>query len=175
MENLRHFFQSECLLTQLLAEAVAMEWWKRKTRDYHQKLNVRVASRIAEQFRTNNLKKWGTFKAAYLSFHWFNDSWIWTRSSWIWTRNSWIWTRNLWIGTRNSWIWTRTFEFQLVLLRFELVTRNSCFTHITKLSTGRAVNKTKCDMRFRAKVKNNDVIKISPDLEKYSTNVKTQG
>ena len=76
-----------------------------------------------QQFRTNNLKKWGAFKAAYLSFHWFNDSWIWTRSSWIWTRNSWIWTRNLWIGTRNSWIWTRTFEFQLVLLRFELVTR----------------------------------------------------
>ena len=30
-------------------------------------------------------------------------------------------------------------------------------------------------MRFRAKVKNNDFIKISPDLEKYSTNVKTQG
>ena len=24
-----------------------MEWWKRKTRDYHQKLNVRVASRTA--------------------------------------------------------------------------------------------------------------------------------
>ena len=26
-----------------------MEWWKRKTRDYHQKLNIRVASRITEQ------------------------------------------------------------------------------------------------------------------------------
>ena len=42
MENLGLFFQSYCLFTQLLAEAVAMEWWKRKTRDYHQKLNVRV-------------------------------------------------------------------------------------------------------------------------------------
>ena len=44
-------------ITHLLAEAVAMEWWKRKTRGYHQKLNVKVASRIAEQFKTNNLKK----------------------------------------------------------------------------------------------------------------------
>ena len=26
-----------------------MEWWKRKTRDYHQKLNIRVASLITEQ------------------------------------------------------------------------------------------------------------------------------
>ena len=34
-----------------------MEWWKRKTRDYHQELNVRVASRIAEQFGTYDLKK----------------------------------------------------------------------------------------------------------------------
>ena len=42
---------------QLLAEAVAMEWWKRKTRNYHQKLNVRVASRLAEQFRAYDLKK----------------------------------------------------------------------------------------------------------------------
>ena len=45
------------LFTQLLAEAVAMEWWKRKTRDYYQKLHVRVASQIAEQFRTTNVKK----------------------------------------------------------------------------------------------------------------------
>ena len=57
VENLGLFFQSQCLLTQLLAEAAAMEWWKRKTRDYHQKLSVRVASRIAEQFRTYDLKK----------------------------------------------------------------------------------------------------------------------
>ena len=48
MENLDLFFQSKCLFTQLPAEAVAMEYWKRKTRDYHQKLNVRIASRIAE-------------------------------------------------------------------------------------------------------------------------------
>ena len=127
MENLGLFFQIWCLLTQLLAEAVAMEWWKCRTRDYHQKLNVRVASRFAKQFRTYDLKKWWeTFKALYLSFDWFNDSWIWTHNSWIWTRNSWI-------STRNPWIWTRTFEFQLMLLSFQLVllnplTRNSCFT-----------------------------------------------
>ena len=29
-----------------------MEQWKRKTKDYHQKLNVQVASRVAEQFWT---------------------------------------------------------------------------------------------------------------------------
>ena len=100
-------------------------WQKRKTTDYCQKLNARVVSQIAENFRTNILKKWGTFKTAYLSFHWFNDSWvwthnswIWTHNSWIWTRNSWIWTHNLWIWTRNSWTWTRIFEFQLVFLSF---------------------------------------------------------
>ena len=121
-ENLGLFFQSSCLLTQLLAKAVTMEFWKRKTRDYHQKLNVRVESRIAEQFRIYDLKKWwGTFKTVCLSFHWFNDSWIRTRNSWIWTRNLRIWTCNSWIWTRNSWIWSRTFEFQLVLLSFQLV------------------------------------------------------
>ena len=99
----RSHFSKLMFTHQLLAEVVAMEWWKRKTRDYHQKLNVRVASRIAEQIRTNNLKKWGTFKVAYLNFHWFNDSLIWTG---------------------NSWIWTRTFEFQLVLLSFQLVLLN---------------------------------------------------
>ena len=86
-------------------------------------MNLRVASRIAEQ-----LRKWGTFKAVSLSFYWFNDLWIWIRNSWI--------------GTRNSWIWTCSFEFQLVVLSFQLVllsiqrvirnsqlvTRNSCFT-----------------------------------------------
>ena len=45
------------LLTQLSAEVVAMGWWKRKTRDYHQKLNSHVASRIAEKI------------AVYLSFY----------------------------------------------------------------------------------------------------------
>ena len=54
--------------------AAAMEECKRKTRNYHQKLNVQCASRIAKQFRTYDLRKWGTCKAVYLSFHWFNDS-----------------------------------------------------------------------------------------------------
>ena len=49
MKNLRLFFQSYCLLIQPLAEAVAVEWWKRKTKDYHQKLNVRLASQTAKQ------------------------------------------------------------------------------------------------------------------------------
>ena len=138
--------QNYCLLTQLLAEAVTMEGWNRKTRDYHQKLNARIALQFAEQFRINNLKKWGTFKTAYLCFYWFNGSRIWTRNSWVWSHNSWIWTHNLsiwthnlWIWTLNSWIWTRnpsiwirsswigarnlsiwtyTFEFQIVLLSF---------------------------------------------------------
>ena len=72
------------------------------------------------------------------SWIWNRNSWIWTRNSWIWTRNSWIWTRNWWIWTRKSWIWTRkswirtrTFEFQLVLLSSQLVTRNSCLTILT--------------------------------------------
>ena len=43
--------------------AVAMKYWKRKTGNYHQKLNVQVASRIAEQFRTYDIRKWETFKA----------------------------------------------------------------------------------------------------------------
>ena len=98
------------------AETVAMKLWKRKTRYYHQKLKLRVVSRIAEQFKTHDLRKWGNIKAIYLSFNWLNDSW--TRNSWIWTRNSWIWTRNLWI-------WIRTFEFHLAVLSFQLVTNNS--------------------------------------------------
>ena len=72
------------------------------------------------------------------SWIWTRKSWIWTRKSWIWTRKSWIWTCNLWIWTRNSWIWTsnswtrtRTFEFQLVLLSSQLVTRNSCLAILT--------------------------------------------
>ena len=36
-----------------------------KTRNYHQKLNVRVASRIAEHFRNDDRRKRGTFKAVY--------------------------------------------------------------------------------------------------------------
>ena len=99
-----------------------------KTRDYHQRLNVWVSSQISKQFRTSDLRKWGTFKAAYLSFYWFNDLWI-------WTCNLWIQTPNLWIRTCTSWIWIRTFEFKLVLLSLQLLTRNSqlvtcnlCFT-----------------------------------------------
>ena len=56
MKNLRLFFQSYCLLIQPLAEAVALEWWKRKTKDYHQKLNVRVASQIAKQLGLTTLR-----------------------------------------------------------------------------------------------------------------------
>ena len=103
-------------------------WWRRrhevaetKTRDYHQRLNVWVSSQISKQFRTSDLRKWGTFKVVYLSFYWFNDLWI--------------WTCNLWIRTCTSWIWIRTFEFKLVLLSLQLLTRNSqlvtcnlCFT-----------------------------------------------
>ena len=33
------------------AEVVAIKWWKSKTQDYHQKVNARVASRIAERFK----------------------------------------------------------------------------------------------------------------------------
>ena len=56
MKNLRLFFQSYCLLIQPLAEAVAVEWLKRKTKDYHQKLNVRVASQIAKQLGLTTLR-----------------------------------------------------------------------------------------------------------------------
>ena len=70
-----------------------MEWWESKT-NYQQKLEERVASRIAEQFKTYDLRKSLTFKTVYLSFHWFNDSRIPTHNSYIWTRNSHIWTRN---------------------------------------------------------------------------------
>ena len=77
------------------------------------------------------------------SWIWTPKSWIWNRISWIWTHKSWIWTRNSWIRTRrpriwtrNWWIWTHTFEFQVVLLSYHLVTGNlqqlitcnSCFT-----------------------------------------------
>ena len=43
--------------------------------------------------------------------------------------SSFKWFLNPWIWTGNSWIWTHNFEFQLVLLSFQLVnTHNSCFT-----------------------------------------------
>ena len=40
------------LLTLFPAEAVAMKQWNSKTRDYHKKLNGRVALRIDERFKT---------------------------------------------------------------------------------------------------------------------------
>ena len=36
----------------LLLKLIFAQLWKSKTQDYHQKLNVRVASRISEQFKT---------------------------------------------------------------------------------------------------------------------------
>ena len=96
---------------------VAMEYWKRKTRNYHQKLNAQVALRIAKQFRIHNLRKWGTFKDVYLSFHWFNDS-----------RGFELVTRGFELITRGYELKTRRFElvthgFELVTRRFELATR----------------------------------------------------
>ena len=88
--------------------AIAMEFGKRKTRSYHQKLNVQIASWVAEQFRTYDLGKWGAFKAVYLSFHWL--------------------TRGFELGTCGFELVTRGFElkscgFELVTSGFELVTR----------------------------------------------------
>ena len=53
-------------------QAVAMESWTRKTRDYDKKLSVRVDSQIVEQFKTYGRRKLATFKAVYLSFHLFD-------------------------------------------------------------------------------------------------------
>ena len=36
---------------------VAMEWWKRKTKNSHQKLNGQVPSSIAKHIRTYDLRK----------------------------------------------------------------------------------------------------------------------
>ena len=33
-------------------ETVPIKWWKSETRDYYQELNIWVASRIAQQFKT---------------------------------------------------------------------------------------------------------------------------
>ena len=52
VQKLSFFFQSQYLLTLFPAEAVAMKQWKSKTRAYNQKLNVRVASQIAQRFKT---------------------------------------------------------------------------------------------------------------------------
>ena len=45
------------------AEAVAIKHWTSKTRNSHQKMNRRVVSRTAEQFKTYDLAKLGNFKA----------------------------------------------------------------------------------------------------------------
>ena len=52
MQKLGLFFQSLYLLTLFSAEKIAMKWRKSKTQDYHQSLNARVTSRIAERFKT---------------------------------------------------------------------------------------------------------------------------
>ena len=85
--------------------------------------------------KTLNLSKWGSFKAVYLSFHWFDD--IWTRGFGLITREFVLLTRRFELVTcrfelltrgfeiitlesctRNSWIWTRGFE--LAVLNFNL-------------------------------------------------------
>ena len=50
VQKLGILFQSYYLLTLFPPEAVAMKQCKSKTRDYHQKLNGRVALRIGEGF-----------------------------------------------------------------------------------------------------------------------------
>ena len=57
-------------------------------------------SRTVEQFGTYDYRKWGNFKAAYLNFHWLNDSW----------------TCGFELVTRG---------FELVIREFELVASNS--------------------------------------------------
>ena len=45
------------LLSKLMFTNSAMQQWKRKTRNYQQKLNVQVALQIAEKFKTYDLRK----------------------------------------------------------------------------------------------------------------------
>ena len=101
------------LLTQIPAEAVAMEQWKDKTRYYHQKLKVQ--SRIAKQFRTWDLRKWETFKAVYLS--------LMIRGFELVTRESELVTRGFVLVTCGFKLLSRGFElvtrgFELLLLNF---------------------------------------------------------
>ena len=100
------------------AEAIAMKLWKSKTRDYHQTLNEQVASGIAERFKTQDLRKWGHFKAVFLSFHWLNDSG---------TRGFELITRGFELITRGFKLVTRGFE--LVTRKVELVTRGFQLVH----------------------------------------------
>ena len=62
---------------------------------------------IAKLFKTKNLRKWENFKAVYLSFHWFNDSW--TRGFELVSREFEIGTRGFEIAnlTHTFWISTR--------------------------------------------------------------------
>ena len=95
-----------------------MKQWKIKTQNYHQKLNRRIASRIAEQFKTQDLSKSGNLKVVYLSFNRLHDSW----------------TCGFKFVTRGFELVTR--EFEPVGRGFELVTRKiELITHKTELVT----------------------------------------
>ena len=97
-----------------------MEWWKRKTRDYHQKLNVRVASQIAEQFmilRNGELLR--LFTRVFIDLMIREFEFV-TRGFELVTRGFELVTRGSELVTRGSELVTRGFE--LALLNF-----NSCF------------------------------------------------
>ena len=110
------------LLSKLIFTHIVSCWTRsHEIVDYHQTLKGRVASRISERFKAQDLRK-------IFGFHWLNDSW--TRWIWTLTRGFELVARGFKLVTRGferaySCIWTRTFEFQLVLLTFQLVTRNS--------------------------------------------------
>ena len=116
-----------------------------KTRDYHRKLNGQLASRNSKRYKTCELKKWGSFKASYLNFHWSSDSWtrgcelatcgfelvirrfeLVTCAFVLVTRKFKLVTRGFELATRRFGLVTRGFElvsrgFQLVLLSFQFV------------------------------------------------------
>ena len=106
-------FKSNYFEEHLWTTLLAMKYWKSETRDYHQKLNVRVASQIANDLRLRIL---GNKRILQLFSGVFMD---------------WMILELVDLNS-NSWIWTRTFEFQLVLLSFQPVTCNSwlVFYHI---------------------------------------------
>ena len=84
---------------------------------------------IAEQLKTEDLRKRGNLKAVYLSFQWSNDSG--TRGFELVTRGSELITRGFEHVTRGFKLVTRGFELAtrkvelLDLLRFLLATSNS--------------------------------------------------
>ena len=56
-----------------IVENIAQSWKSGKVNhEITNKVNARVVSRIAEQFKTSSVRKWGDFKAVYLSSHWLN-------------------------------------------------------------------------------------------------------